>query len=388
MPWPNKQQLLNAYPGLSSLDDPNNPTNQSSMDNLSRMLAATPTAEQPAQTQPQAMAGNSQNAEQPPQIDLQQQYMQMMLGQTAISPEMQKQIQDNIEEQKRGIGEFKNYQDALRKSPIQTDLSPTMALADYVTGTDHFGKNYQKPQSGEDRISALAKLQGMSQDERNKITQDLVKLATGKNAQGQLRALSQQANLDFRQRATAQKQYDSGVAPIKQSLDASSRFNSLLKEATEKDGSIKATPQLLRTLAIEQAKLVSGKGNFGEGSTEGLMVDSYAAKTGGLLQKIQNAPQGVLSPEFAKQLKNESDILARDYQTQVDSLADQLRAGATPTQLQVLNQRHRALQDTYKKRFGYWGQNKESQPQYEQTASNPDTGERVGLINGQWVPIK
>lgn len=368
-------QLLSLYksnslPGMSSLDDPNNPNN----------FTPQPVPRQPAQLPAQALAGSSENAA--PQEDPGQAYYKAMLAQSAINPEMQKQIQSNIDAQQKGIGELQSYKDSLKGAPVQTDFSPLMALVDSLTGSS-ISKGYSKPQSGEDRIGALSKIQNMSQEQRNKITQDLILLAKGKNASGAMRGLAQQANLDFRERNSAQKNYDKEIGPVKQAFEASTRFNGLLDAANS--GKLVPTAQLLNQLTEDQAKLVSGKSNYAEGSAQRLAIDNYAQRMEALKQKISGEPAGFLSKATAKQLKDESNVLVNEYMNQADSIRDQLSNG-TPRQVQAVNERHEAVKKTYGKRFGGWSQ-KESASQYDQTATNPTSGEKIGLINGQWVPI-
>lgn len=358
------KRIMNAYPGLSSQDDPNNPSNQNA---LSKMLLATPTPQQPIETQQQAAAGNSQNAETkmpaPSPNDLSQNpnsdYMQLLkssLAAQAIPQEQMAQIQGNVNEQQKGIGELKDYQKMLRGAPVQTDLSPLLALSDSLTGSKLAG-SYSKPQTGQDRIGELAKIQNMSQEQRNKVTQDLVKLATGKSAQQQLRGISQLANLQYREQSGAQKQYDTQIGPVKLALEASSRFNDLLQAA--QNGKLVPTSQLLNTLTEEQAKLATGKSNYGEGTTEGLRIKSYERDLKDLEQKIKNIPEGVLRPETAAQLSGENKILSEGYMNQADRTAKTLLSGATPTQSQVIGQRHNGFKGQFQDQFGYWGSKKQ-----------------------------
>lgn len=374
------KMLQNAYPGLSSQDDPNNPKN------AFMNFVPQPTPQQPAESQPQAMQGSSENANLSPEapgsvpMDASQAYYQAMLAQNAMDPEMQKRAQENIDAQQKGLGELQGYQDQIKKFGGQTDYSPLMALADSLTGSQ-LQKGYKAPQTNQENIGELAKLQNMTQEQRNKITQDLTKLAIGKNSQGALRAMGQQANLDFRQKSTAQKQYDTQVAPVRLALEASDRYNKLLTAA--QNGKLVPTSQLLRQLSEDQSKLVSGKANYGEGTAEALNSNAYINNLENLKQKISAMPQGYLDPKMASQMKEEAKTLSGGYMDQADRTAQTLLSGATPTQAQVISQRHGGLKKQYEKSFGYWG----SPQEYEDTATNPTTGEKVGLLNGKWVPI-
>ncbi len=159
-----------------------------SMDSLSRNLAEVPTPEQPAQTGGQALAGDSQNADTGPQNNANSinPFLLSSLSQNALNPAQQKQYESDIAERRKGIDYNEGLRQMAAKAPLQTDLSPLLALSDSLTGSN-LSKGYTKPQTGEERIGQLSNLEKTSQDQRDKLTQDLVKLATGRN-QGRLQS--------------------------------------------------------------------------------------------------------------------------------------------------------------------------------------------------------
>lgn len=359
MPWPNKQQLLSAYPGLSSQDDPNNPQNMG-MDPFSKMLVATPTPQQPLESNAQAAAGNSQNADPLQNIPVSQNQdpnasVMAYLSQGAINPEIQKQIESNIGESKKGLEQFTDYQNALRGAPMQTDLSPTMALADYLSGSQ-LAKSYKAPQSGEDRIKSLSDLGKTSLDEREKLTNSLVKLASGKNAMSQLGAMSKAANLDFRERNSAQQQYNNLQKPNVQRLEGAARINDIWKGIDS--GKIKSNEAAKSLILSEIQRLETGSSNPAFEGQQQKEMATNAQALGEILQKWTGKPQDSVPKPVLDQLKNLSSSLGNEYMSAADSTADVLKQGMTPTQLSVINQKHQGLVNTYKKRFGYWGEPK------------------------------
>lgn len=359
--WPSKEQLMNAYPGLAPFDYAGSAQEASSFQPnstpftpSSRAPQSDAPAQQAPQTPAQAMAGGSGSAAQPTDSNPQADYGKMMLALSGMRPEDIKRAEESIGAQQKGVEELGDYQKALREAPVQTDLGPSMAFADYITGgKSNFAKTYEKPQSGEDRIGALAKIQNMSQEQRNKISQDLIKVGQGKSAASALGNLQKNENLRLRESKGAEDQYDKQLLPIRTALDTSGRINDLL-DAVDR-GELVPTQNLLDTITEEQGKLATGKTNYPEGTVERLRYTNTMSDLQKLKQKFSGMPQGYLSKQTAKQIRSEQDVFTRGYMGQGDRINQTLMSTPRPLQQQIYDQRHKAFKSGYKDQFGYWG---------------------------------
>lgn len=156
---------------------------------------------QPSENKEEALAGNSQNADVPQSnADVPQGNnsfatlpnngaMPPGYPQMGLDPKLLKQFQDQIAQQQKGISQTEDYQKAIRGIPVQTDLSPMMALADYLSGSK-LAASYQKPQSGEDKIKSLSDLQNSTQKQRESITGQIEKLLAARTNSDYIKTLS------------------------------------------------------------------------------------------------------------------------------------------------------------------------------------------------------
>lgn len=223
---------FNQFPGANSDSDPTNPGNpytqvSSPAPGYNKFdYAPVPNpmndrkpAEQVSETVPQAMAGSSENADrvqQPDPFAIDDSAISNPHGassnaimnagaQRIISPDQEKMLNEQLNAQAKSIPELEEYQKAIRGMPVQTDLSPLLALSDSLTGSKLAG-SYTKPQSGQERVKSLADIQKMTQDQRNKLAEDLTKIATAKGQNNYMARLANtQDLLQQRQEFTAHK---------------------------------------------------------------------------------------------------------------------------------------------------------------------------------------
>lgn len=263
-----------------------------------------PTPKQPAETVPNAMAGNSANANNttdipPPEPNPQQDYLKAMLAQQAINPEERKGIEEQMGLQKQGISNFLDYQKGINGQPTQTDLSPLLALTDSWTGSK-LQSGYKRPESSEERINAMAKLQGMGQDEREKLIGNMIKLAQGKGAQGQLSAIGRAQRLEQSQRAAAGrlvpsvtndnvvKAADTQLSSMQKGLDLIQRIRA---------GKVPWSVTTKRELESDFAYSLNGRAQQGLGQAERQTFEPYNAAGTEVLSKLRGVQLNFEDPK-------------------------------------------------------------------------------------------
>lgn len=157
----------------------------------------------------------------------------------------------------------------------------------------------------------------------------------------------------------AQGTYDKAVQPITFALDGVARAKGLIEQAqdpnTPEDKRVALSKQIRTVLSNEEARLVTGKQNFGEGTASNMSVDTYAAKAKDLWSKIKDEPEDTISDANLNQMKNFYDELAGAYMEGHDRMANSKLGGSTDAQKQAIIGRAQALQKQYGKKFGKWG---------------------------------
>lgn len=173
----------------------------------------------------------------------------------------------------------------------------------------------------------------------------------------QLGKEGRQATVDSGFIKAGQKSYDTEVKPIRFALEGAGRAMDLIKAVENpksEETRIKSTKQLRSILANEEARLVTQKSNFGEGTAEAMQIDSYASRAKDLVNKIADEPGDTLSPENLTQAKNLYSELVENYMGAHDRLANNLLGGATESQKEAVQGRAKKFQEQYGKKFGGW----------------------------------
>jgi hypothetical protein len=166
------------------------------------------------------------------------------------------------------------------------------------------------------------------------------------------------AQLDASNAKSGQQTYDKAVSPITFSLDGALRAKGLIEQAqdpnTPPEKKVALTKQIRSVLSNEEARLVTGKQNFGEGTAANMSVDTFAAKVKDFLSKIDENPKDTLSDDNLKQMGNFYDELSGAYMEAHDRMANSKLGGALPAQRKAILGRAQALQKQYGKKFGTW----------------------------------
>lgn len=161
----------------------------------------------------------------------------------------------------------------------------------------------------------------------------------------------------------AQRSWEKGIEPIRFILEGANRAVGIIEnyENAPEDKKIQLTKQIKTVLANEEARLVTGKANFGEGTAESMAVDTYATRLREFMNKLSDDPNTVISGEQINQLRNFYDELSDQYMGAADRLAESMKGGRTPEQIKSIEGAHDTFKETYKKKFGRWpGEEKEA----------------------------
>jgi hypothetical protein len=148
---------------------------------------------------------------------------------------------------------------------------------------------------------------------------------------------------------SAQKSYDNELKPIKFALDGAARALDLIN-----NDKIKTNKQVRTLLAEEEAKLVTGKANYAEGTAERVAIDTFAGRAKDLMAKFTENPEDTISKENLGQVRAVYQELADTYMQSHDRMANTLLGGSDETQKKTIQGRAQAFQKQYGKRFGEW----------------------------------
>jgi len=309
----NSNLIKKAFPGL-------NVTNGNLQPNQLRDTAS----QQPAQSQEQAEAGNSENADLPPDVGVspQNNYIQAILSQNAIDPQMRKQIEGDVGKQREGISYMEQLRDQLKNAPLQNDLSPLLALSDSLTGSKLAG-SYQRPETGEQRIKGIADLQNMSQNEREKLIGNLTKLAIGKSNQRALGNVIRGQQADTRQITRWQDSIHNGVKDYTAKVDQAE--NDL---RTMNDPKAIMTEQLFSELNTGLATLLGGgKGTVPVSREEHQRLNSLQQWLGKNEQFVKGKPIASIPIEFQDLMRHSFERLHENWGSLRARKAEQIASG-------------------------------------------------------------
>ncbi len=149
------------------------------------------------------------------------------------SGEYEKLLLEQVNAQKSAIPELQEYVKAQNAQPVQTDLSPLMALTDTWTGSK-LAQNYKSPETGTQRIKHMTDFQNMEQKQRDSIVDNLTKLVAGKNQGRAVETQMRQARSE--EAAIAAYRKELGTSPAfknyQESITAANGIDTMLKNPT------------------------------------------------------------------------------------------------------------------------------------------------------------
>lgn len=208
----------------------------------------------------------------------------------------------------------------------------------------------------------LAKSKAMMGENPNDTMDMLIK----QGGEMSIQAQKTQAAMALKQYGTEQtnarygvRDYNHQIGQITPLMDTSSRISNLIKAIRDPSvpdsEKIKSSKNLRAIINIDEAKVASGKANFGEGTMANLNTTSYAAQLKDLFSKIDEDPSDTISQANLSQTENVYKDLTKSMHESVDRIGSQVLAGALPGQKDVLTAKIKSTQQQYANKFGYWG---------------------------------
>lgn len=180
----------------------------------------------------------------------------------------------------------------------------------------------------------------------------------------QISAGARYAQLEASNVKSGQQGYEKVIAPIRFALEGGSRAKDLINQAmdpnTPAEKKIALTSQIRTVLANEEARLVTGKANFGEGTAANMQVGGFYSSAHDFLNKLaplfdkDGRPVDTIPPGMLEQMGNFYDDLTGAYMEAHDRAANAQLGGALPAQKKAILGRAKAFQKQYGKKFGQW----------------------------------
>lgn len=206
----------------------------------------------------------------------------------------------------------------------------------------------------------------------------------------------QGARLDYQQqkeaRATGDK--DSILKMYSQRLEGAAKINELIQSA--QSGKVVSNSALLGQLNAEVGRLETGSQNPGLGQGEKTELLDKKAHLQSIIDSWTGNPTDAVDPKVLQTTAKMVNELSGSYKRGIDSRTAYLKAGMNPKQQGIIDQKQKAMQDTYAPRLGGWGESQGlvgngQQPAAQDypvgTTAKSKTGVPVVYKgNGQWVP--
>lgn len=319
------------------------------------IIPQTSTPVQPSETANQAMAGNSQNAvtpRMPAALPPQRPQPPQPGGMSDAWKQLEPQALAEIAQQKKSIPELDVYKRAINDQPVQTDLSPLMALTDAWTGS-HMAKDYKSPQAMSDKIKSMEDLQNLSQKQRDQITDSLIKLSNAKSVGDyykDARMNTMNERLKQSQDVSAQKQVQQMETPLFQRADGFARMKDLYQNATDKSKPIEdrvaANDAFQSMLTQEQLRLETGAktaSSVGEKREASYAAQDFAKK----MQYFKSHPLDTIPEGELKNAGNILNVMGQSYLDQGNRGYNQLKSRANPAQLPIVENSHKQFLQSY-----------------------------------------
>lgn len=206
------------------------------------------------------------------------------------------------------------------------------ALEDYYSGLVQQGHISGKDLSGqiEKTVNGLAMIQA-----------------------GQARASGFNNRVEEQSQVNAQGQANKVLTQFQPRLEGAARIQDIWQKVDS--GKVKNNGALKSLILSEIQRLETGASNPAFEAQEQKEMKSRAEQLNNIIPSITGNQTDSVPAGVTKQLKALSSTLTSSYMDQADSAFSILKAGARPDQKDIFAQKHQAMQDTYRKRFGYWG---------------------------------
>lgn len=211
-------------------------------------------------------------------------------------------IQPLLAEQKRGVETQQELAKIQASQPVGTDYSPLYGLIDSWTGSN-LAKTAQKPQTGQERLDTISKLQQMAQTGREKLTQEQIQQLNSKLLTGSTIGQAMQTRQENKMLADFGKSLDpsqAGGVFGRNALSANAAKQILVLKQQFPDGNI--PPAFTNELAIGVAGLLTKGSVTAQHTIEGLIPSSFRGDVAKIQSYIEGIPVGKEQQAFVKQL--------------------------------------------------------------------------------------
>lgn len=215
----------------------------------------------------------------------------------------QKKAMELSKQQEGSIGQLQDLMRGYNDRPVQTDLSPLMALTDTWTGSK-LASGYAKPQDQGEKIKSLAEFQNMSQKQRDTIVDNLTKMAgIGEG--------SKLAEMVYRQSKTDARKTDSDMLKKENRL-ADDLDKSVIKPRAAKEEQFGLLErafetgdyQTINSVFSQFARGVSGeKGVLTDNDISRIMPKNIYGDAARVRAYFSSTPTAEMPPEYLAKLK-------------------------------------------------------------------------------------
>lgn len=279
-------------------------------------------------------------------------------------------------ERKRSFGEsqkgINDYQDQINQAQTEKlgyDVRPIAALVDNLTG----GNTYKAaealaPKTPDEKRKAIAdmklKLHSLKGDMSKEQLANLKELLDSAKAQlasetsdNKMRTLlgSKERGLDLREGAEARRSVnnDQMLKLYTPRLEGAAKIGELITAA--KEGKVVKNSAFLGQLNKEVAQLETGSQNPGLGQAEKTELLDKKAQYQAIIDSYLGDPEDAVRPKVINAIEKQISELAGSYKNAIDGRMDMLKAGATPVQQQIIQDKHDSIKKMYAPRLGGWG---------------------------------
>lgn len=317
----------------------------------------------------------------------------MLSQKPTMSPEMERQMRiadqnaaESIGRQDQALDMQKQLAAHYAKQDQGLDYRPLAAYVDSMTGSKLSGaaesmapdSPQKKLQNQLDMATKIATTQGgITKDQldyiRQKLQQqsyvenraskadiarnaDLTKLATSGATSGlqreRLDLQKQRLGYQTDKEARAAVNNDQMLKLYTPRLEGAAKIGELIQSARE--GKVVKNNALLGQLNAEIARLETGSQSPGLAASEKTELTSAQAELQAFYDRVKSSPSDSLTPEILDTADKLISELSSSYKKGIDSRMKVLKGGMTDNQKAIVDEKHKAIKDTYAPRLGGW----------------------------------
>lgn len=380
-----RQPDLNVWKMLSIQGDQQNPAIMSQLasqaepqapDDSSALPMGLPPAPPPQITpaEPQDVRLSTQPTEQPlgtlPQeIVPQQQLLSPKESADWIGSQTggaEKMAREAMRNQDMDLAKLRDSLAKYQKTPDQTDYRPFAAFVDSMTGSN-FAPVAQAMAPASPQEKAKTQLEALkdintgsgylSKDQLDylKSKQDVLGKLAANPAGMQLARMDlmkQRLNQQVGKEARGSVNNDKMLSTYTPRLEGAAKIGELIQSANE--GKVVSNQALLGQVNAEIARLETGSQSPGLGASEKTELQDKKAQLQAYVDSISGKPSDAVRPQVLDAGNKLVKELGGSYMKAIDSRMNFIKAGMTPDQQAIADQKHQQIIKDYSPRFGGW----------------------------------